>query len=242
MLYEHHSLSIKYPDDQISDHGLRQQEFRFLDCVIVRRSDVKEIVTKVKAGQEIGVSSWGPRDLTDGPFLFEAPWRDTWPNEKWNSDVWDAPKGVDIAFPANRYYWESHLDASLPDGFGSHLPSVWLADQLSSSPDYSATGLWNDKDRQPLFVEAVGKEGGVVFLVRESPLTILLEKEELCCLWLLVAERNVWPGGHNNNAAWRRSEGVCWQQNGRLKVEKWIRDSANGTSRAALPDDEGKAT
>lgn len=27
----------------------------------------------------------------------------------------------------------------------------------------------------------------------------------LAVVWLLVAERNAWPGGHNGNASWRRT-------------------------------------
>ncbi|MCI5143892.1 MAG: hypothetical protein D3909_19660, partial [Candidatus Electrothrix sp. ATG1] len=54
--------------------------------------------------------------------------------------------------------------------------------------------------------------------------------DDLCILWLLVAERNAWPGGSNDNAAWRRSEGLCWHDGKRLITVSWKRDNGNGTS------------
>jgi len=51
----------------------------------------------------------------------------------------------------------------------------------------------------------------------------------------LCGERNAWPGGHNDDAAWRRSEGICWLEGGRPDSVNWKKDHANGASVAILP-------
>jgi hypothetical protein len=229
VLYEHQSKTESYAGKRVGEHNTRQQEFRFLMSVVIRKNNISEIFDKLKADQEIDVRSWGTFDITDEAFLFEAPWRDTWPGLQWRYDRAETPEGISVAFPVFGYCWESHLDASLPEGFRTHLPSTWLSNLLGLKPDINLTGSWVSPIGEVIFREISGEEGSVICLIREDALLNVLT-DELCVLSLLVSERNAWPGGSNHNASWRRSEGLCWHDGKKLRSEIWKRDNGNGTS------------
>uniref|UniRef100_UPI004056E6A1 hypothetical protein n=1 Tax=Candidatus Electronema sp. TaxID=2698783 RepID=UPI004056E6A1 len=231
VLYEHQVATKKYPKEQRGEHGLRQQEFRFLMSVVVRKDEIKDTINLLKTKEkfELGSLRWEPRNMTDEAFLYEAPWRTTWPDSKWKFNNWDVPEGVGIAYPVWGYNWESHMDASLPNGFNTHLPAPWLAKELKLTPKINKTGCWTAPNGETVFMEFAGEKGGSLCLLRKDFADQLLG-DDLCILWLLIAERNAWPGGSNNNAAWRRSEGLCWHDGKNLKTVTWKRDNGNGTS------------
>ena len=168
VLYEHQSKTERYVGERVGEHGTRQQEFRFLMSVVVWKDEVNEIVDKLKSKQEINVQSWAALDMTDEAFLFEAPWRTTWPSAQWRYDRGGQPEGVGVAFPVSGYCWESHLDASLPEGFCTHLPSSWLSKALCLQPKNNLAGSWVNPCGEIVFREMSGKEGGVICLIRED--------------------------------------------------------------------------
>ncbi len=231
VLYEYQVATKKYPKEQRGEHGLRQQEFRFLMSVVVRKDEIKDIINLLKTKEkfELGSLRWEPRNMTGEAFLYEAPWRATWPDSKWKFNNWDVPEGVGIAYPVWKYNWESPLDASLPNGFNTYLPAPWLAKELKLSPKLNQTGCWTAPNGEIVFREIAGEKGGSLCLLRKDFAAQLLG-DDLCILWLLIAERNAWPGGSNDNAAWRRSEGLCWHDGKNLKTVTWKRDNGNGTS------------
>jgi hypothetical protein len=229
VLYEHQSKTIKYLGAQRGEHGLRQQEFRFLKSIIVRTSEAAEISAKLQAAKQIDLFHWGVSDMTDSAFLHEAPWRNTWPQDEWRYDNWDMPNGIGLKITLSGYHWESHLDASLPDGYSRHLPAPWLAKALGLRPINPADGSWVDSHNEIVFREFVGEEGGLACLIREDKLEPLLS-DDLCIFSLLVAERTAWPNGSNLKAAWRRSEGVCWHDGKTNNAVNWRRDTRNGQS------------
>jgi hypothetical protein len=233
-LYERRSKREKYDESERRSHGLRQQEFRFVLCVVVARSDRSQLVKFLSEAATLDVMQWGPTELTDGPFLREAPWRDTWPQEQWRRDTWKAPKGMPIAFPVCQYLWESHLDATLLNGGLALIPSPWLADYLSLSPDEKDASVYKTPSGEIAFIGSMLGEEGSSSLVKTSLLDAVLEAEKLECVWLFVGERNVWPGGENDHAAWRRSEGLCWLEGNKPVLVTWKRDDANGRSRTVL--------
>ena len=229
VLYEHQSKTEKYDGELVGEHGMRQQEFRFLMSVIVRKNEVNEIAYTLKSEREIDVMSWSGLDMTDEAFLLEAPWRTTWPSSQWRYDRGGPPEGVGVAFPVSAYCWESHLDASLPEGFSTHLPSTWLSKDLCLQPKINLTGSWVTPSGEIVFKEISGEKGDVICLIREDAILNILPND-LCVISLLVAERNAWPGGGNRNASWRRTEGLCWHDGKKLKSVTWKNDSGNGTS------------
>jgi hypothetical protein len=227
VLYEHQSATERYPEEQRGGQSFRQQEFRFLMSFFVQKSEVGEIVSTLRNKDKIDSLSWQPPHVTDEAFLYEAPWRTTWPDSKWEFDNRNAPEGVGIAYPVWEYNWESPLDASLPNGFNTYLPAPWLAKELKLSPKLNQTGCWTAPNGEIVFMEFAGEKGGSLCLLRKDFAAQLLG-DDLCILWLLIAERNAWPGGSNDNAAWRRSEGLCWHDGKKLKTVTWKRDNVNG--------------
>jgi hypothetical protein len=165
--------------------------------------------------------------MTDGAFLFEAPWRNTWPTKKWQFDSWHLPSGVPYAELVVRYAWESHLDAALQDGYSSYLPSSWLARVLKLKADRRIAGIWRDDANEVLFQTLKGEDGGSVVLLRQDAAE-RIAGNNTTFLTVLISERSAWPGGHN--ASWRRSEGVCWRSGRGVEAQSWTRDKANGES------------
>ncbi|WP_446009513.1 hypothetical protein [Candidatus Electrothrix sp.] len=229
VLYEYQCVSERYPEEQQGEHGARQEEFRFLMSVVMRKNEISGIVNTLKAKKELDVFDLEPPHQTDEAFLYEAPWRTTWPDSKWRFNNWESPEGVGMAFPVFRYHWESHMDGSLPNGFNTHLPAPWLAKELKLTPRLNQTGCWTAPNGETVFMEIAGEKSGSLCLLRKDFASQLLG-DDLCILWLLVAERNAWPGGSNDNAAWRRSEGLCWHDGKKLRTASWKRDNGNGTS------------
>lgn len=226
VLYEYRTAKTKYEDKVPREHGLRQQEWYFLMCVVVSKSDRERLARALKTKEQIDVMQWDPREFTDGPFLREAPWRDTWPQQQWWTDVWGAPDRMQIAFPVFHYHWESHLDASMPEGARGNVPAPWLADGIPLFPDAPEATVWRDRQGNVKFIDADLGEGTTVVLKEES-LHGLLRDRNLACVWLFVGERGVWPGGNNQRATWRRSEAVCWLDGSKPSFSYWSRDNGN---------------
>jgi hypothetical protein len=228
VLYEHQSKTEKYDGESVGEHGSRMQEFRFLATVMVKTTNAKEIAAKFRAKEEIDIM-WAITDVIDAAFLYEAPWRNTWSQEKWLFDGWKLPVGVGYAQVAGHYAWESHLDAALPDGYSSHLPMPWLAEELNLYADLAHAGVWRDQNDEIVFREFKGEEGGTVCLLRKDKAEEVIG-DECTFLAVLISERNAWPEGRNSNAAWRRTEGVCWKDGRGINALTWSRDFRNGTS------------
>jgi hypothetical protein len=225
-LYEHRSKTESYEEKRWRLHGFRRQEFRFVFCVVIAKSDRPRLVKALSETASLEVMGWGPAELTDGPFLREAPWRDTWPQDQWRHDTWKAPEGMPIAFPVCEYLWESHLDATLLDGGRALIPSPWLARALSLVPDEKDASIYETPNGEIAFIGSrLGAEGssGRVKIALLKP---MLEAENLECVWLFVGERSAWPGGENDHVARRRSEGLCWLDGNKPSSVIWKRDIA----------------
>lgn len=227
--YEHQSVTDKYSVEQKAEHGLRMQEFRFLATAKVKSTDARVIAETFMEKNEIDLHHWPAPEITDAAFLYESPWRSSWPQDKWRYDSWRLPAGTPYASLIASYQWERHLDASLPEGFSNYLPMPWLARELQLSPDLTSSGSWRDCNGEIVFRQFRGDDGGTVVLLSEDHLSEVLGSS-FTFLMVMIAERNVWPGGHNNNAAWRRSEGVCWKDGRGLNQLIWKRDTGNGSS------------
>jgi len=75
---------------------------------------------------------------------------------------------------------------------------------------------------------------GAISLLSDEALERLRHEAGLSCAWLLVAERNAWPGGNNAAATWRRVEGVEWMDSDRVVSRTWKRDGSAQEVRDSL--------
>ena len=230
VIYEHQSKRQSYEDilgARIGGHDSRIHDFRFLETAIIKTVDVKRIARNIESKGFSGGVSAGGLDVKDEAFLHEAPWRSTWKQDKWLSEGGHIPDEEQRAQLLARYAWESHLDAALPEGYSVHLPLPWLTRKLNLHNDSKHAGVWRSENEEVVFQAFKGKDGGSICLLRQDKANEVLGSD-CTFLTLLIAERNAWPGGSNAYAAWRRSEGVCWQDGRGMNVRSWNRDNQNG--------------
>ena len=227
-LYDYRNVTVRYEQASGMQHGTRQQEFRLVFCVVINQADKAQLIDHLKNEQKIDVDHWRPREIIDGPYLYEAPWRTTWPRMQWQSDGWATPKDLAVAFPVCEYVWESHLDASLPEGVRAFVPSPWLIVNAGLSLDQTEKSFYRDSLGTCQFIGCKGGKDGSSALIGAEMFNSYLDRQRLSCIWLLVAERGSWPGGHNENAAWRRTEGICWLEDGKPTTMTWNEDRVNG--------------
>jgi hypothetical protein len=221
-LYEHRHATQAYESEHVGEHGMRQQEFRFLACVLVKSGSELAFAQYLSKKREIDISDWDPISMVDGAFLLEAPWRDTWPRHQWTVD---GRHEIGFAFPVYEYHWESHLDASLPEGCRAYVPAPWLISQLGLMPHRQDASAYVDANHVIRFLGSRLNEDGLSVLIDADVFESFLVRQNLACVWAFIAERNAWPGGSNMLAAWRRSEGVAWREGGRIRAIHWKNDT-----------------
>lgn len=229
VLYEHQSTRETYEDvvgHRVGEHSQRVKEFRFLETALVMRSDVKTIVKKMENKGFSGGAGWAAKSVTNEVFLKEAHWRDIWDNDKWLSDNSYLPDDIKHAQLIADFYWEPHLDKSLPDGFSTYMPLPWLIKKLNLSCDKAHSGMWCDSSGSILFRDVKGEEGARVCLLMKD-VADSIAGNEYTFLTTLIAERNSWPQGSNSSAAWRRTEGVRWRDERGVNARSWHKDRKN---------------
>lgn len=234
VLHEHRSVSEYYKDKSKREHGLRKQEWRFLLPVIVRQEDEKTLIKYLLAKKDIDVDRWSTRDATDAGYLLEAPWRSVWDQEQWSIMDFHDIGEVEVAYPCYRYYWESHLDASLPEGAQALIPAPWLAHRLGLVPHHDDPNVYVDSSGNPYFVSGRSPNDGSHAFLDQNLFNAFLKEDGLSCVWIFVAERGAWPGGGNWHASWRRSEGFMWLKNGKPEMHHWKEDFDKGEAEAPL--------
>ena len=231
VLYEHQSQTDKY-ENRIGEHGLRIQEFRFVRSCMVLKKDLESIIKNEETKQKIDISQWKLSEWSDEVFLFETGWRDNWDKHKWVSDSWLMPKGVSCSPLLAEFHWESHIDASLPEGYSTYLPRQWVIKELKLELDKKTDGQWLNESGEIIFRTLKGEDGGVVSMLRSDQVNKLLQGDYML-VFAFIAERNAWPGGSNSFACWRRSEGICWFEGEQPKTISWYRDTDKSKSKDA---------
>ncbi len=230
VVYEHFSRTERYAGERRGEHSTRMQEFRFVSTFMAKAADAKEIAEHLQAKETIDIHHWPISETIDEAYLYETSWRATISREKWKPDSWRLPTGIEFASLAFDYGWESHLDASLPNGYRTHIPAPWLFDELKLIQDTEGTGVWRDDSGEKIFQELRGEiEGGILCLLRKDA-ALRICGEDHVLMSVLISERNAWPGGSNKNAAWRRGESVWWEVGSTIQQTKWCKDTRNGTS------------
>ncbi|WP_180962732.1 ATP-binding protein [Pseudomonas guariconensis] len=234
VLHEHRSVSDRYEDDTRRQHGLRIQEWRFLLPVLVRREDSQSLRYSIMKQESIRVDEWSTRKATDDGYLLEAPWRSTWSQERWETQHFSDSDEIEVAFPCFRYHWESHLDASMPDGAHALLPAPWLSHRLGLKPLADHRNAYVDDAGVVRFLSGTSPSDGSYAFIDQELFQSFLDEDELDCIWVFVAERSAWPGGENEHASRRRSDGVIWVEQGQAQMTPRTDDWARGESEKYL--------
>lgn len=224
-LYRYTDSKTRHPGvDRMGGAPFRLNDFHFL------------MMVGIEAGQEVRFARqmsrawadfhhdwmmWG--DLTDGPYVYEAGLRSTWPDTEWvDSDGIQSAEARYLRF-CRQYRWEHHLDATLPSGLSMHVPSPWLLKELNIQADPNLPGVWVAADGQQIIVSSTGDRNSFC-LVRRGALEAVLEARGVTPLWVGIGERGAWPDAKENAGPQRRWNGVFWQNGEDVLVEAWAED------------------
>ena len=222
-LYRYSSGKLDYPGRQRGfDHRSRQEDFNYLLLVAVERKARAAFVTGARSAAT-DFHDWLQGEMTDGPYLYEAGMRSTWPAEKWAlPDDRDEPDLRHVSF-SRGYLWESHLDGSLPEGFSIRVPDPWLLHDLELIGDPDAPGVYLDREGVPVIVSRRSEQNAYC-LVRKDRLLPLLEAQGLVPLWAGIGERTAWPAA-GGAACWRRRwNGLVWPIANGVRNAVWNED------------------
>jgi hypothetical protein len=225
VLYDFNIDEQDYQETKLGMHNKRYEEFRFLYCVLVKRGKASELAKSLESRMSLDVDSFKPKEYTDGPYLREAYWRNTWATEKFSEYLSEGPNEFEFAIPIAKYHWESHLDKSLPDGFSNYMPQKWFADELELTMYENKPQTWQNKLGDVVIQYHKPFKHNKVVVIDEETIQSYAEKFEVEPLWLMIAERNTWPNGDNDESCWRRSEGAIWFENGTWKQVGWNKDT-----------------
>ena len=225
VLYEFSLDSQKHLNPNPAEHGTRYEEFRFIYCVLTHSGKSTKLAEYLKRKRSLDVSSFQPREFTDGPYLLEAHWRDTWKSQKFSRHIWGIPEDLEFAIPIADYHWESHLDKTLPDGFSKHLPQKWLADELRLKMADGSENSWMDSENRIVLTSVSGSEGRSTVVIDERTFVNYATQFNMEPVWIMIAERNAWPSGRGRRFKGRRAEAVAWYDCGKLTKRGWMHDN-----------------
>lgn len=102
------------------------------------------------------------------------------------------------------------------------MPQVWFANELGLSMLSNDHNNWVDSEGRIVIQTIKPFDHQTVVVIDEDVLNSYAKKFKIEPVWLMIAERNTWPNGSNNESCWRRSEGVKW-----FNGVSWIKKSWN---------------
>ena len=225
VLYDFNIDEQEYERTKRGMHNKRYEDFRFFYCVFVKKGKASELAKSLEGSKSLGVDTFKPKEYTDGPYLREANWRDTWSSEKFSECISGTNDEFEFAIPLANYHWENHLDKSLPNGFSNYMPQKWFSDELKLSMHQSKPQAWQNILGDVVIQYHNPFKRNKAVVIDEKSLQLYTEKFEVEPLWLMIAERNTWPNGDNDESCWRRSEGAVWLENGKWKKIGWNKDT-----------------
>ncbi|SMD00885.1 hypothetical protein [Primorskyibacter flagellatus] len=225
VLYEFHQAEEYYSKPTNRGHGKRYDEFRFFYCVLLKKGYASEFAAYLEREGHLNVHDFQPRGFTNGPYLGEAYWRDTWQGEKFDKHIWKAPAGCEFAIPISNYHWESNLDKTLPDGFSNYMPQKWFADELGVNMSGRGPQYFEDANGNTVLQSQRPCEHQTAVVIDEAVLLRYVDEHEVEPVWIMVAERNTWPGGVNDVSSYRRSEGAVWLDGTDWQQVGWNNDT-----------------
>ena len=224
-LYRYTSRMTRHaPVEDRSGAPFRLNDFHFVLMAGMKIGQAAEFARRMRSSWSDfhhDWMTWG--DLTDGPYLYEAGVRGTWPDTEWvETDGFRSPRATYLRF-CREYRWERHLDGTLPTGFSLQVPNPWLLKDLGLHANPHVPGVWADAAGRATIVSNVGG-GNSYCLVRRDAMEAVLLDRGVTPLWVGVGERTAWPNPKENAGPRRRWNGVIWTDGDDGKMEAWTED------------------
>ncbi|RUN76554.1 hypothetical protein EJC47_11335, partial [Sphingomonas sp. TF3] len=228
-LYRYASRNTNHiPAENHSGAPSRLNDFHFVLMVGAGTADVQDFVATARNSWtdfHHDWINWG--DLTDGPYLYEAGMRSTWPETEWvTTDGFRGAEQTYLRF-CREYRWEHHLDGTLPEGVTLQVPNPWLLRELGLTADPHRLGVWVDGEGRATIVSSVGDRNAHC-LVRRDALEPVLAKRDVAPLWIGMGERCAWPDPSKNSGPNCRWNGILWREADKVRHEAWAEDHRPG--------------
>jgi hypothetical protein len=206
----------------------RRDTFVRVSTILIEAHVIKEAISQLRGRRLADPTGHDTIDWTDGPFLCEYPWRNTWRADCSLYEDGDSGSLPSIRYirPVARHRWESPLDASLQDGASVYIPIPWLGDKLGLRPNLDhVEEFMAETNRQTVFIDpTVGISDASAALVDKERFFRLLNEEGLECLWIVAGERNAWPSGNPSDYACRSFASVYRWTGKKWVGSKWHKD------------------
>lgn len=222
-LYSFQRATERFSDREFvrREVGLRREGFQFVQALIIARKDLQKTHDAMVSARQRDTHTWEASKLTDGPFVGEIGWRATWPDLAW-SPAYRLPGEVRALRPVVEYWWESHLDASRPNGVEQRFPSPELLRLLGLTPPAPRSpDTTTDGTGRAVIVHRKGHDHGYSVAIRRDALERLLADYDLGCLWFISSERSAWPTGGHDQSTRRWFGGVVQFDGARTRSFEW---------------------
>jgi len=223
------SVTEKRSDASAALLGFRRDVFVRVSTILVKKNQRDRVLQKLKGARLADPSGHETIDWTDGPFLMEYPWRHTWGNdEPFEADPWRVFAGVKYIRPVATHVWESHFDASLPEGSSMCVPHPWIGRELGLRPDLVELGSCKKEgNTNAVFCDpSFGTNRLSTALVDPDVFVEFLKGKGLECIWIVAGERNAYPSGHHGDYRCRSFAGLHYRKNDRWVSDTWHIDQS----------------
>ena len=202
-----------------------RDSFVRITTIVIPSKHVKTVITLLQDMRLADPSDHDIEDITDGPFLCEYGWRNTWCSEE---DLFEEGfrnlSNITYLRPTSRHHWESHLDASLPDGSSICIPGQWLASRLCLRPHPTRSWEFITKEGELVFIDPSLGAGSNAALVDKGAFLQALKEDGLECLWIVAGEKSSYPSGHHGDYSSRSFAGVYRWVRGKWTGSQWHKD------------------
>jgi hypothetical protein len=233
LLYGLFSIDERRAKEDIAFISFRRSIFVRISTILVESGSADSATALLKGKRLADPSGHETIDWTDGPFLCEYPWRNTW---KTDYDIYEegyrSLAGIRYIRPVARHAWEGHLDLSLKNGSSEYIPNPWLGKKLGLRANWECPGEFvTESDHKIVFVDpSIRNSGSSAALIDEARFSDFLEKEKLECIWIVAGELNSCPSGKHGDYARRSFAGVYRRMGGKWVGERWHDDESQSPS------------
>lgn len=231
LLYGLFSRREKRTDNDAAALSLERQMFVRVSTILVDSREVDFVMKKLKGCRLSDPSGHESLRWTDGPFLCEYPWRNTW---EYRESIFEEgsfgriPSGIKYIRPVAEHTWESHLDLSLKEGFSTHLLHPWIGQKMKLVHSVIQPGsLVSSVNNQTVFFDpSIGYSGSSAGLINKANFFEFLQNEGLDCICIVAGERNSYPSGNHGDYSCRYFASAYRWSNDKWVGNKWHQDES----------------
>jgi len=222
LLYGLFGTREKRTDNDAAALSLERHMFVRVSTILVDSLEVDSVMKKLKGCRLSDPSGHECLRWTDGPFLCEYPWRNTW---DYRESIFEegsfgrTSSRIRYIRPVAEHTWESHMDLSLKEGFSTHLLHPWIGQKMGLVHSVNQPGsLVSLVNNQVVFCDpSIGYSGSSAGLINKAKFFEFLKAEGLDCIWIIAGERNAYPSGNHGDYSCRYfASTYLWTK------EKWV--------------------